>query len=79
MRKLLVPQSLTISRIEGATKAMEGIFSMEEQPVQGSEEMVFSAFYFSCESKFPDKSPYAVTLYSPGGESGAKMSSVFCN
>jgi len=48
---------------------MEGIFSMEEQKVQGSEEEIYSAFYFSCESKFPDKSPYAVTLYSPGGES----------
>merc|ERR1712203_364042 len=50
--------------IEGATKAMEGIFAVAD--LESGDD--FSAFILSCESKFPDKAPYAVTLYTPGGE-----------
>ena len=51
-------------RIEGATKAMEGIFAVSNLKI-GED---YSAFTLSCESKFPDKMPYAVTLYTPGGD-----------
>ena len=43
---------------------MEGIFAVANLEVEED----FSAFTLSCESKFPDKMPYAVTLYTPGGE-----------
>jgi len=49
--------------IEGATKAMEGIFAVAD--LESGDD--YSAFILSCESKFPDKAPYAVTLYTPGG------------
>merc|ERR1711936_720333 len=49
--------------IEGATKALEGIFAVANLEVGDD----YSAFTLSCESKFPDKMPYAVTLYTPGG------------
>merc|ERR1711936_402747 len=49
--------------IEGATKALEGIFAVANLEVGDD----YSAFSLSCESKFPDKMPYAVTLYTPGG------------
>jgi len=42
---------------------MEGIFAVANLEVEED----FSAFTLSCESKFPDKMPYAVTLYTPGG------------
>ena len=63
---ILICLSLFDFRIEGATKAMEGIFAVSNLEVGDGED--FSAFTLSCESKFPDKMPYAVTLYTPGGE-----------
>ena len=43
---------------------MEGIFAVAD--LESGDD--YSAFILSCESKFPDKTPYAVTLYTPGGE-----------
>ena len=43
---------------------MEGIFAVSNLEI-GED---YSAFTLSCESKFPDKMPYAVTLYTPGGD-----------
>ena len=45
---------------------MEGIFAVSNLEVGDGED--YSAFTLSCESKFPDKMPYAVTLYTPGGD-----------
>jgi len=42
---------------------MEGIFAVAD--LESGDD--YSAFILSCESKFPDKAPYAVTLYTPGG------------
>ena len=48
---------------------MEGIFSAAKQEAGGEEQQEegFSAYSLFCESKFPDKTPYAMTVYSKEG------------
>ena len=60
-------------RFEGASKAMEGIFSAAKQTVLSDEgeeiQKELLLFFLFCESKFPDKTPYTVTFYTSKGRS----------
>ena len=59
-------------RFQGASKAIEGIFSAAKQSVtsDGGEEVreELSLFFLFCESKFPEKTPYTVTFYTYAGK-----------